>query len=148
MSLIGTRTLHPGAVCAEGTAMGCLSNVKSALVVEDDFLIASDIELMLSEIGVRAATTAASCAEAFQVLERGGVDFATVDIRLADGRCDSLVQVLEEKGIRFVYVTASERSECPWVNAPWVKKPICHEALRAAVFSTFRQDGIPGGEEA
>ncbi|MBT1159286.1 response regulator [Aminobacter anthyllidis] len=72
------------------------------LVVEDEALIAWDMECALSEAGVRLAT---SCSEANRFLENHTPAAAVLDVRLSDGDCYEAAKTLADRRVPFVVYT-------------------------------------------
>ena len=118
--------------------MSDLSNLKSVLVVEDEFLIAADIELIFTEKGCRDVEVTSTCLDAISRLDERSYDLVTVDVELRDESCERLVARLNEKNIPFLYVsgfTEDDQSNLP--PAPWLLKPMSDDELVAAVNSLF-----------
>lgn len=78
------------------------------LVVEDEYLVAMDLELSLVAAGYVVVGIAASGAEALAMAARAAPDVATMDINLQgamDG-IDTAAQLRERFGIRSLFITA------------------------------------------
>ena len=68
------------------------------LIVEDEFLIAMELEMLLTDFGHEVVGTAATEAEALALAEDRRPEVATVDLRLQGGdRGDRLAFALREK---------------------------------------------------
>jgi len=81
---------------------------KSVLVIEDEALIALNVESCLQDAGA-AVVIANSIALAQSALAEGTpFDAAVVDLLLADGNASPLIQVLSERGIAVVITTGDE----------------------------------------
>jgi DNA-binding NtrC family response regulator len=79
---------------------------KSALIIEDDALIAINAEFCLLDAGAAVVKIANSMASAKSILDEGiSFDVAVVDLLLADGNASTLAQVLSERGIAVVIAT-------------------------------------------
>jgi DNA-binding NtrC family response regulator len=79
---------------------------KSALIIEDDALIAISAEFSLRDAGAAVVRIANSVASAKSVLDEGfPFDVALVDLCLKDGDASPLVQILSERGIAVVITT-------------------------------------------
>lgn len=76
------------------------------LLVEDNPIIAMNTEAMLEDLGVEQILSASDVAQAMSYADAGDIDFAILDLRLADGE-DSLpiAARLAELGVRFVFAT-------------------------------------------
>jgi DNA-binding NtrC family response regulator len=81
---------------------------KSVLIVEDEALIALNIESCLQNAGA-AVFMANSIVSAQSALDEGiPFDAAVVDLLLADGNASPLIQILSERGIPVVISTGDE----------------------------------------
>jgi DNA-binding response OmpR family regulator len=110
-----------------------------ALLLEDEPLIAMDLEMMLRAEGFDV-TTVMSCVEANAWLDRHCPDVVIVDIELRDGACTEVVARLVDANIPFVVHTGAHpsfRVALPFARGAWVGKPAAPgdliEALRAAL---------------
>lgn len=120
--------------------MGDLSHLNSVLIVEDDFLIGTDLELVLKHRGAAEPEVVGSCGLALERVASENFDLVTVDVRLSDGNCHGLVEELGNRGIPFVYVTGCEPAELPQ-PAPLVTKPFDDDELVDAVLSVTTETG-------
>ncbi len=119
---------------------------KRCLVLDDEFLIALDIQQVLQAAGANV-TCLGNAEEALNAL-RGGTPFdcAVLDIKLS-GVTQSSISVaalLSEQGTPFVFLTgmrADEVAAQPFPAAPLVEKPYQIDALMAAL-----REAIEGGQ--
>lgn len=115
--------------------MGQLSHIRSALVVEDEYLIAAQFFDALAERGVGSIDIVTSCAAALEHVSANGADVVIVDVSLPDGRCDLLVTELVKRSIPFVYSSGYREIETlglpPAILLP---KPATDEQVASAVF--------------
>lgn len=106
---------------------------KRLLVAEDQAIIAMDYVAMLSSAGAVVATAATS-AQAIDLVRNDRVDAAVLDFVLADSNSSTLQEVLEERGIPFVVVSGYPsllvRSTS---NQRVLHKPVSADILCAAV---------------
>lgn len=113
-----------------------LSHVDAVLIVEDDFLIATDLERLLLGHGCGRAAMVGRCSEALKLLETTEFNLVAVDVKLADTDCDRLVEVLHNRTIPFIYVTGYEPAGHAYLpKAPWLSKPIDNTELVSALHS-------------
>jgi DNA-binding NtrC family response regulator len=123
-----------------GTSLGQLPLAgKSVLIIEDEALIAMNIESCLQDAGA-AVDIANSIVSAQSALDEGTpFDVAVVDLRLADGNASPLIQVLSERGIPVVISTGDEvdRGQ-PALNkaAAILQKPYAENDLINAITRT------------
>src|SRR5687768_15796697 len=77
------------------------------LVVEDEFLIAMDLEAMLREHGWRVLGPAATVATALSLLQDGEMpDVALLDVNLRGETVVPVAEVLRERGVPIVLASA------------------------------------------
>jgi two-component system, response regulator PdtaR len=121
------------------------------LIVEDDFLIAADMESALTEAGIEIAGIAASAEEALLLAQAEQPALAVMDIRLAGKRdgIDAALELFGTHGIRCVFATAhhdkSTRARAePAHPLAWVPKPYAMtslvEAIRKALLDPDRDE--------
>jgi len=113
---------------------------KQILIVEDEGLIAADIQQRLERLGYPSPATAGSGAEALRCARSTSFDLVLMDIRLK-GTMDGIAtaQTLKvELGIPVVYITAhadDETIERAKATEPlgYILKPVTDSALRSTV---------------
>jgi CheY-like chemotaxis protein len=95
------------------------------LIVEDELLIATTLEMMLSDKGYRIAGPASTVEEALAVLETEQPDVALLDYRLGNSTTESLLSVLQQRGIPVCMVTGYGRDALPerYQGYPVLEKP-------------------------
>lgn len=112
-----------------------MSTAKTILIVEDEALVALDMESTLSDLGHETAT-ATTVADAFQLLDAGRFDLAIVDYHLKDGTADQLGAALRSRNIPFVVCSGSaglqEFGEV-FQGTPFLAKPFTTDGLLGAV---------------
>jgi len=110
------------------------------LVVEDDFLVAMQVEAALTEAGFALSGTAASGEEAIAMATAIRPALVLMDIRLAgqmDG-VDAALALFRQYGIRCIFATAHHdpdvrRRAAPAEPLGWLHKPYTMPAMLAAV---------------
>lgn len=104
---------------------------KRVLIVEDDTLVADQLAALVEEQldCVPLVTGSARDALAF-----GDVDFGFLDITVTDGQTFVIANRLRERGVPFVFVSASDPARLPadLATAPFLRKPVAAPALLAA----------------
>lgn len=95
------------------------------LVVEDEFLVATLIEDMLTSAGCLVSGPVPRLAEALDAVHGGTFDAAVLDVNLAGDRIDPVADVLSRRNIPFVFVTGYSAGALPAVHAerPRLCKP-------------------------
>ena len=106
------------------------------LLVEDQMLIAMDVESMLADHGITKVVTAASSADALRRLKDYTPDAAVLDINLGMSTSALVAEELMRRNIPFVFATGyGDRSMIPenCRDVPVLPKPYEADALIAAI---------------
>jgi two-component system, response regulator PdtaR len=110
------------------------------LIVEDDYLVAIEMEGRLVEAGYEVVGTAGSAEEAISLARAHNPDLAIMDIRLAGLRdgVDAAVELFREHGTRSIFATAHDdprtrRRAAAAEPLGWLRKPYSPDDLIAAV---------------
>jgi DNA-binding response OmpR family regulator len=111
-----------------------------ALVVEDEYLVAMLIEDMLDAIGFEVAEIAQTLEAASSAAERGDFDVAVLDVNLAGEFINPVAEILERRGIPFVFATGYGRAgpHDTFMEAPSLQKPFGEDELRGALLAVMR----------
>jgi two-component system, response regulator PdtaR len=106
------------------------------LILEDDYLIATQIEAALMQAGFDIAGIASSAEEAAELAASERPALVVADIRLAGKRdgIDAAIQLFRDYGIRSVFATAHHNPETRRRAKPanplgWLPKPYTMAAL-------------------
>jgi DNA-binding response OmpR family regulator len=111
------------------------------LVVEDQLVIAMDVEAVLADHGVKAIDTAATSSEAFRILASNPPDVAVLDVNLGQGTSIPVAEELKRQHIPFVFATGyGDTAMIPesLSSAPVVRKPHDPATLVAAVAASLQ----------
>ncbi len=110
----------------------------AVLIVEDQILIALDLETMLAEEGLSKVATASSVQQAMRQIETSPPDLAILDINLGSTNSFAIAEELRELGTPFVFATGyGEGAALPdgLSGVPIVRKPYSRTAIVAALAS-------------
>ncbi|HEY0597725.1 response regulator, partial [Sphingopyxis sp.] len=105
---------------------------KTALIVEDQLLIAIDLEQILEDVGVTVLNTLTSSRDALDFLAGSLPDFAILDINLGQGTSEPVARLLASRGTPFLFATGyGDDGAIPddLSAAPVVRKPFERDAL-------------------
>jgi light-regulated signal transduction histidine kinase (bacteriophytochrome) len=108
----------------------------TALIVEDNLIIAMAAEVMLLDLGARQVDTAASVDQALRAIERAPPSFALLDLNLGNESSIRVAQKLKDIGVPFIFATGyGERAPIPadLASAPVVQKPYTLEVVEHAL---------------
>jgi CheY-like chemotaxis protein len=106
------------------------------LIVEDDPIIALDLEDTILGFGVKTVRTAASVARALDMIADRPPDFALLDVGLVREKTFAVAERLDALKIPFVFVTgygADARLPPALADKPRLPKPYPTDALKAAL---------------
>ncbi|MBP0579414.1 response regulator [Labrys sp. LIt4] len=84
---------------------------KTILIVEDEFLIALDLELLLQRHGWRVMGPVATVRDALRLLEEELPLVALLDVNLGRELVTPVAETLKARGIPFILASAYERPE-------------------------------------
>ena len=112
------------------------SSVRRVLIVEDDALIAINVEEDVRALGCDEIVVAYHHAQAFSAIAKFVPELAILDISLVDGLLDfTIADHLAEKVIPFIFYSGRLASDVPdrHRNRPFVIKPATGSTLRYAM---------------
>ncbi len=102
------------------------------LIVEDEFLIALDLEDVVRDAKAEVIL-AATADEALKELDRDTVTLAVLDFNLAKGTSQAVAHRLVRDGIAFIFHTALTDLPTVFPSAPVVPKPTTSQHLIAVL---------------
>ncbi len=111
--------------------MDKLLSGRRVLVVEDEMLIAMMIEDMLTDLGCRSVTSAATVDKALALIDAQVFDAAMLDMNLNGNDSHVVAEALAARGIPFVYSTGNtgHGMRDGYSDRPMLKKPFKYEEL-------------------
>lgn len=117
------------------------------LIVEDEFLVASNLEAVLDDLGYRTVGIAPDMSTAMALVVDDAPDLALVDVNLRDGRTGpTIAKALRERGVDVMFVTANPRmvEDAPEGAIGVLTKPYDDETIGAAVsYALYARRGLP-----
>ena len=134
----GPVRLWPMAVFSHSESAGHrgLERQRRVLIVEDDFLVAGEVEFVLAEAGFDVIGPAATAEDAVRLAAETKPDLVIMDVRLAgpsDG-IEAATQIYRDLGIRSLFATAHSDSHTAARGKAanplgWVAKPYSPASL-------------------
>lgn len=110
---------------------------KTVLIVEDEFLIAMDLQQMLESHGWRVIGPAATVQAALRLLKDELPSIALLDVNLGNELVTPVAEALKARNVPFVVASAYEQPEQfggeVLLGAPNVGKPTIERRLLAAL---------------
>ena len=115
-------------------------------VVEDEGPVAMLLEAMLGDLGCAVVLSAASVAEALDLLKRGGFDLALLDVNLAGEKVFPVADELRRLGTPFVFSSGYGASGLrpDLADVPIIQKPYRLGDLAAALAASGVKARITG----
>jgi DNA-binding response OmpR family regulator len=100
-------------------------STKSVLVVEDEFLVALDMEMILTDAGFDVLGPAGSVADALRLINLHQPNAALLDNNLNGQSVSPVADALSARRVPFAFVTGNDRDSLPdaFSDAPLVRKP-------------------------
>ena len=95
------------------------------LVVEDESMIALYLAEILEDHGFKVVGPVATLSGAIALARRERLDGALLDVNILGGRVDNVAEILNRRGVPFIFVTANGRDDLPerFTNTTLVGKP-------------------------
>jgi DNA-binding LytR/AlgR family response regulator len=106
------------------------------LIVEDEFLLAMELESLVAGGGCTAVGPASSVRQALALIDGEEPDIALLDVNLKGERATPVAAALQERGVPYVLITGysdAQLSEPELQRAPRLDKPVSSRALTRAV---------------
>ena len=121
------------------------------LIVEDEFLIAMELQSVVVRLGGTVIGPFVRLADALAGLAAERPDAALLDIRLQEGTTAPVAEALFARQIPFLVLSGWDRSslaEPVLLQAPFLSKPAIERDLAAALERLFAEDGDGGGVDS
>jgi PAS domain S-box-containing protein len=118
---------------ANGGAIGLKPKDKPrVLLVEDEALVAMMIQDTLVEFGFQVIGPVSTASGALAAARESHFDAAVLDINLGDGLVYTVAEILEKRGVPFVFVTGydAESVDVRFSGVPLLQKPIERDMLQ------------------
>jgi PAS domain S-box-containing protein len=116
---------------------------KRIIVVEDEPIVAMDLEYSLKSMGCVVIGPASTLAKARTLIAESACDAALLDVNLAGHSVDELATALTQKNVPFAFVTGYGRDALPrgFQDAILLSKPFNDDQLNAVVDSLLHRTG-------
>ncbi|EAR50847.1 response regulator [Oceanicola granulosus HTCC2516] len=111
------------------------------LVVDDEALLAMELEMVLDEAGFEVLGPAGSVSDALALIGGEHIDAAVLDVNLHDERSDDIADSLEACDVPFVFLTGHTREALPerHRHRPLIAKPFRESELLGHINSLVAQ---------
>lgn len=117
---------------------------RRVLVVEDDALLAMTVELTLASEGCVVVGPASTLTDTIRLAAGDSIDVAILDVNLRGRSIFPVIEVLEERGIPYLFTTGYENLEAAPADAPILRKPFTREELVRALLGLLAADPADG----
>jgi CheY-like chemotaxis protein len=114
------------------------------LLVEDQMIVAMDIEAMLHAAGCEVVGPVGTLQAAITLAHEEALDTAVLDINLDGEKVYPAAEELQQRGIPFILATGYGASTLPekWRNQPRLGKPFRSEQLEQLLRSVTRRSHV------
>lgn len=116
------------------------------LVVEDEYFLANELSIELSELGATVLGPAADVQTALSLLSDGGaLDGAVLDINLGGEPAFPIADRLIAQGVPIIFTTGYDAEAMPdqYRHLPRCEKPFSLRQMTAAMVKAFRPESTP-----
>jgi len=115
----------------------------SILVIEDEFLVAMQMETVLRDAGWNVIGPAGTLVNAVSLARGAACDGALLDVNLRGQRVDEVAAILSDRGIPFLFTSGYGRENLPAAfrdGAELLAKPVSDQTLVRAVREFLLRD--------
>ena len=114
--------------------MADFSHLSRVLVLEDEALIALDLEFTLRDAGIADIVTATAVDAAVAIIDVQRLDAAVLDLHLGQsGWSYEVARRLQAKGVPFIFSSGTVEIADGFAEIPLVRKPFSTAELLAAL---------------
>lgn len=97
---------------------------RKILIVEDRYIIASEMAEHVDRLGGHVVGPSRSVAEAKRLLTGDKIDIGLLDVNLNGEMVFPLAEVMAARGVPFVFLTGYDELPAPWRDRPRLEKPV------------------------
>ncbi len=111
------------------------------LIVEDEFFVALDLELLVHKQAPSAQVVVCSSVAEARAAAQEPFCLALLDIDVTDGKTFEVAQSLKQQGTPVVFVSASKLDEVPaaLADVPFLPKPYAAPAIEQTISTALAQ---------
>lgn len=118
----------------------------TALVLDDEMLIALDVEAMLFDLGYSRVTVVPTVAEALAYLNDEKPHVAVIDYHVRGKNCEAVAGVLRSLGVPTIIHSGTqfdpEYHGIFFADFPWLGKPTSREHFESAIAAAIDQSKL------
>lgn len=121
-----------------------MSSQPRILIVEDDLLVALDLETIAADEEGARVTVCPSIAEAERLIAGQSFDFALLDIDVLDGKTFGLAMRLMALDVPFAFISGSRFEDVPDAlrSVAFLRKPCPAQVVRQTIHSLACGGGL------
>jgi two-component SAPR family response regulator len=122
-----------------GNAQPVNSALKQVMIVEDEMLVALDLQESIKALGYAVVGPYGRLSEAIEGAATQPIDFAILDLNLNGEMTYDLAEQLEQRGIPIVFTTGyeSDAIKSRLTNCRVLNKPVVKDALESVLREHF-----------
>ena len=109
------------------------------LVVEDNFIIAMDVEELVAELGATSVHLSTNCNDALAIIAQTDLTAAILDFNIDGGTSQPIADALRTRNIPFIFATGYSHDDLipdGYRDIPVLIKPYTGDAIRE-IFATL-----------
>ncbi len=120
-------------------------NGKRIIVVEDDYILATDICRELRDLGATVLGPAPTPFYAIHLIGRKKIDAAVLDVRLHGTTVFAVADILMDRGVPILFATGLDEEAIPgrFRDAPMMTKPLNRKKLVNTICALARRPSVP-----
>src|SRR3546814_15181430 len=110
-----------------------VSTISRILIVEDEWLIAAQLEQVLNDIGFEVLGPVFNVAAALEIIAQNDVSGAVLDVNLNGESSFPIAEVLAERGVPYLFITGYSADDLPpkFQGRLLLHKPLPPDVLRS-----------------
>jgi DNA-binding response OmpR family regulator len=111
------------------------------LLVEDEFILLMELEMIMQDAGAKIAASCRDPKEALVALDSAEITAAVLDVRLGSETAAPVARELAQRGIPFLFYTGQDGADpvlSEWPNCLVLTKPATAQSLVEAVNGLMR----------
>ncbi len=119
-----------------------MDDLRKALVVDDEALIAFDMASTLEDLGCEVVGPALTLQQGLELASKVIPEIALLDINVGGDMVWPLARVLQAEGCRLIFISANgkhEEIQTEFLEAQFVEKPASHTDIAAAIKICLKQ---------
>ncbi|MBX9633486.1 MAG: response regulator [Magnetospirillum sp.] len=114
-------------------------NETTLMVVEDEYLVATSIEMVLQDAGYTVLEPISNIEDALETIGTSSADLALLDVNLSGHRVYPVADALLSRNVPFIFLTGCDEGDLPprFAGTTLLVKPFSPQKLLHAITQTL-----------